>query len=112
MLRRGFGSVLACALLLAGCATDGKLKARGKVVKGGAPFTVAEDDFVKVIFMPVHPGGKPADNTYIAQYDNTTGNFTVIGPDLHGLPPGKYRVSVAHERKRKDLLKNAYDFER
>ena len=35
-----------------------------------------------------------------AEYDNATGTFRAIGPDLKGIPPGKYRVAVAHERKK------------
>jgi hypothetical protein len=88
------------------------MNTRGRVVKGGAPFTVPEDDFLNVTFVPVRSDGEKAVTGYIADSNNANGTFRVIGPDLKGIPPGKYRVTVAHERKKKDLLKGAYDLAR
>src|SRR4029077_18187191 len=101
-----------CALLLSGCGGDGKLKARGQIVKDGAPFTVPEEENVKIGFFPIFPDGKRADNSYFAEYSNSDGKFKVVGADGNGLPPGKYRVSVEHQRKKKDLFKGAYDADR
>ncbi|HEY2786778.1 MAG TPA: hypothetical protein VGJ05_17590 [Fimbriiglobus sp.] len=81
----------------------------GRIVKGGVPFVVPADDFVRVLFVPyTEPGGKPK-TCYIAEYDNAKGTFKAIGPDLKGIPPGKYRVAVTHERGKKDLFRGAYD---
>jgi hypothetical protein len=92
-----------------GCGGDNKLNAVGRVVKGGTPFTVPPDDFVKVVFVPyTEPGTQPR-MSYVCDYDNAAGTFKAIGPDLKGIPPGKYRVAVTHERNKKDLFKGAYD---
>jgi hypothetical protein len=99
-------------LVLCGCGGGGKLKARGRLVKGGAPFTVPEGEYVRVTFHPISPDGKPATHTYVAVYSKADGKFTVVGADGKGLPPGKYRASVEHERKRKDLFQGAYDADR
>jgi hypothetical protein len=96
------------ALLSIGCG-DGKMNTAGRVVKGGKPFTVPDDDFVRVSFIPyVEPGMNPK-TSYIADYDNAAGSFRALGPDLHGIPPGKYIITVSHERKKKDLFNGAYD---
>jgi hypothetical protein len=101
---------IACffAVLTAGCG-DGKMNTTGQVVKGGQPFTVPEDDFVRVSFVPYFdPDGRPK-TSYIAAYDNSKGTFRAVGPDLRGIPRGKYIVSVTHERNKKDLFNGAYD---
>jgi hypothetical protein len=109
---RGIALFLLCALALSGCGGDDKLRARGRVVKGGAPFTVPEEEYVRVTFYPIPADGGRPNNTYVATYSNGDGTFQVVGADGKGLPPGKYRVSVEHERGRKDLFKGAYDAER
>ena len=100
------------AVLLSGCGGDGKLKAQGQLLKGGVPFTVPEEEYVRITFHPIPADGQRATHTYVAVYTNGDGRFTVVGADGRGLPPGKYRVSVEHERKRKDLFKGAYDADR
>ena len=35
----------------------------------------------------------------------------MLGADLTGIPRGKYRVAVTHERKKKDLFNGLYDVE-
>jgi len=109
---RRFAFFLLCAMLLCGCGGGGKLKAKGRIVKGGAPFTVPEEEYVRITFYPIVPEGQRAANTYAAVYNNSDGTFSVFGADGKGLPPGKYRAAVEHERKRKDLFKGAYDAER
>jgi hypothetical protein len=111
-LRRGSALALLCALILSGCGGDGKFKARGRIVKGGVPFTVPQEEYVRVTFYPIVPEGQRALNTYVAAYSHADGSFEVVGGDGRGLPPGKYRVAVEHERKRKDLFRGAYDAER
>ena len=101
-----------CLWLLCGCGGSGKLKARGQILKGGAPFTVPEEEYVRITFHPIPADGQRATNTYVAVYNHSDGRFTVVGADGNGLPPGKYRVAVEHERKRRDLFKGAYDAEK
>lgn len=107
---RIFQRLLASAALLAlvGCGGDDiRLATTGRVVKGGAPFTVPADDFVRVTFFPMAADGGSPTTSYAGEYNNADGTFKAVGPDLRGIPPGKYRVGIAHERKRKDLLKGA-----
>jgi hypothetical protein len=102
---------LLVAILLSGCGGSGKFQARGRVVKGGAPLTLPEQEYLRIVFHPVVPEGERARNTYVAVYKNNDGSFQVVGPDGKGLPPGKYRVAIEHEAKRKDLLRGALDAE-
>ncbi|HLW64492.1 MAG TPA: hypothetical protein VKS79_04170 [Gemmataceae bacterium] len=104
--------LLLSAIAICGCGGDRKLKAKGKVVKGGVPFTVPAEEYVRVTFYPMPADGSRPNNSYVAVYDRTDGNFTVVGPDCKGLPPGKYKVAVEHERKRKDLFQGEYDADR
>jgi hypothetical protein len=95
--------------LLAGCGGVKKVNATGRVIKDGKPLTVPENDFVRVQFVPYTEPGTNPKTSYIAEYDNTTGTFKALGPDLKGVPPGKYRITVAHEKGKKDLFKGAFD---
>jgi hypothetical protein len=107
--RRLCGAALVLCLA-AGCKSgDGRLATKGRIVKGGAPFTVAEPEFVRVTFFPVTPEGVAPLNTYIAAFNGADGSFRASGPDGKGIPPGKYRIAVEHERKRKDLFKGTFD---
>ena len=81
-------------------------------MKAGAPFTVPAEEYVRVTFFPVTVDGKPPANTYAASYNGAEGTFQAVGPDGRGIPPGKYRLAVAHERKRKDLFRGAFDGDR
>lgn len=92
-----------------GCNSETRLNVKGRVMKNGAALKVSDPEFVRVIFFPVTTDGKPPKNTYIAAYDNDQGSFEAVGPDGAGIPPGKYRIAVEHNRKRKDLLKGAFD---
>lgn len=104
---------VAILLTLAGCNKgDGRLNAKGRVLKGGMPFTVQAPEFVRVIFFPVMPEGGPPRNTYIADFNPSEGTFRAVGPDGNGIPPGKYRIAIEHSRKRKDLFKGAFDGDR
>jgi hypothetical protein len=98
------------ALALVGCQKgDGRLNAKGRLLKGGAPFTVSAPEFVRVTFFPVSAEGGPPQNTYIAAFDPAEGTFRAVGPDGNGIPPGKYRIAIEHSRKRKDALNGAFD---
>ena len=97
-----------CFVFFAGCG-ERRMNIKGRIVKGGAAFTVPADDFVRVTFVPVSSDGKNATTCYIADFNNQEGTFKALGADLAGIPKGKYQITVAHERKRKDLFKGAYD---
>jgi hypothetical protein len=106
--------LLAAALLVAlaagGCGKT-MLKTKGRVVKDGKPFLPGEGEFVRVTFVPLADGDRPADY-YVAEYNRADGTFQVAGKDGKGMPPGKYRVAVELDRKRKDLLGGKYDADR
>ena len=101
-----------CLLLLSGCGGDGRLNVKGRIVKGGAPFTVPEGEHVRVTFFPVTTDGRPPANTYASVFNGADGTFRAVGPDGRGVPPGKYRVAVEHEAKRRDKLRGRFDGDR
>ena len=98
-------------VLIAGCG-ERHMNTKGRILKGGTAFTVPEDDFVRVTFIPVMENGQNPVTCYIAEYNNQEGTFKALGPDLKGIPKGKYRIAVAHERRRRDLFLGAYDVEK
>ena len=107
-LRQRFVPIL-FMFIFAACGGEGRLNVTGKVLKGGAPLTVPEDEYVRVTFFPVTADGGPPKNTYAASYDGKSGTFRATGADGQGIPPGKYRIAVEHEKNRRDLFKGAYD---
>jgi hypothetical protein len=100
-----------CVGIFTGCG-DRRMNIKGRIVKGGSAFIVPDDDFVRVTFLPVMPDGQPPKNSYICEYNNKEGTFKALGADLTGIPKDKYRITVSHERKRTDLFKGAYDFQK
>jgi hypothetical protein len=112
-LRRISLAFIVCFSGIAGCGkSDGKLNVTGKVVRGGAPLKVPEEEYVRVTFFPVTTDGGPPKNTYAASFNRADGTFRALGGDGHGIPPGKYRVAVEHVKKGGDALKGAYDGDR
>jgi hypothetical protein len=106
-------AVIVCLSGIAGCGkSDGKLNVTGKVVKGGAPLKVPEEEYVRVTFFPVTADGGPPKNTYASNFNRADGTFRAVGGDGQGVPPGKYRVAVEHVKKGGDALKGAYDGDR
>jgi hypothetical protein len=98
---------------LVGCGSgDGKLPITGKILKGGVAFTVPDEEYVRVTFFPVTADGGPPKNTYAASYNGKVGAFQAIGGDGHGIPPGKYRIAIEHEKKGGDAFKGAFDGDR
>jgi hypothetical protein len=99
--------VVLIALFASGCGSgDGRFQARGRLVKNGAPFKLAEAEGMRIAFVPYEAGESTFD-TYVAVFTGD-GSFKVTGKDGKGLPPGKYRVTVEHLKKKKDLLKGAF----
>jgi hypothetical protein len=105
---RAWVAVLGC-VVLAGCGGDGRLNTKGRVVKGGQPYTVPADDHVRVTFYQLTPEGTMGKNSYIAAFNNSDGTFKAVGPDGHGIPPGRYQICVEHLHKRNDLFRGAYN---
>ncbi len=92
-------------LLVSGCG-DGRIKARGRIVRNGEPFHLGEGEGMRIVFVPVVVNGETYES-YVAAF-NPDGSFKVTGKDGKGLPPGKYRVDLEHLRKKKDLFKGAF----
>lgn len=126
-VRRPARGVLLAALvlvsvLLAGCGgkDDGvaRVKAKGRVVKGGQPLRVQTekggppgDPGLQVLFVKVGTAdaGAAIPATIV---DAEQGTFDLTGPDGKGIPPGHYRVAVILAPVGgKDQLKGKYDTE-
>jgi hypothetical protein len=106
---KGLLAAALCLAVASGCGGATRLNTKGRIVKGGAPFTVPREEYVRVIFFPVTADGKPPLNTYVATYNGADGSFRAVGPDGKGIPPGKYRIALEHVRKKKDLFNGKYD---
>ena len=106
-----FSVMLAAACLIAagGCGSDGKVATAGRVVRGGEVLSFADDESLMVIFYQLNPDGSMGKNTFYATTSETDGTFKASGPDGRGVPPGKYRISVEHLKKKKDVLKGAFN---
>jgi hypothetical protein len=92
-IRVTFGLLALSAALtcLTGCG-GGTTKATGKVVQNGQPVTVSEKGMIQITFF------KAEDTTGADPYPvdpKPDGTFEVVGKERKGVPPGKYRVSVA-----------------
>ena len=96
----GWVAVLGC-VALAGCGGDARLNAKGRVVKGGQPYTVPAGDVVRVTFYQLTPDGTTGKNLYVAAFNDADGTFKAVARNGHGIPPGKYRVCVEHLHKRR-----------
>jgi hypothetical protein len=103
--------VIALVLTISGCGGADRLQTRGRILKDGQPFRPDEGDVVRVMFVPIPADGGRATDFHMAEFNATDGTFRAAGKDLKGIPPGKYRVTVEHLRKKKDLLKGAFDAE-
>src|SRR5262245_17399489 len=110
VLRIAVGIVV--ALTIAGCGGgDGKMNARGRLVKGGAPLPARVADDLRVTFYVLTPEGTTGKNSYLAAIDGKDGTFKVIGGDGKGLPPGKYRVCVENLGRQKNFVKGVHNTE-
>ena len=103
-------SAFSAALLVAGCG-PAMLKTKGRLVKEGAPYRPADGEMIRVMFVPIPPGGEVVKDYFMAQYNPKDGSFQVVGKDGKGMPPGKYRIAVEHLRQKNDLLNGVYNSE-
>ena len=94
--------------LLVGCGGS-RVKARGRLVKNGEPFVPNEKETVHVAFFPAGEESQSSDRSYVVKFNRADGTFLVSGADGKGLPPGKYRVTVALMKDRTDALKGAFN---
>jgi hypothetical protein len=85
---RGLPLGLVLLGLLAGCNGSSKIKVPGQLKYKGQNYTV-EGGSLLVLFVPLVEEGKPRTN-YPATVNRKDGSFTVE------LPPGKYKIAVAH----------------
>lgn len=100
---------LAMLAPLPGCG-DGKIKIKGKLTKGGQPFTVAKDTLVTLRFTP---DAEQPSQSFSTKFKQETGEFET------DLPPGKYRVTFVVVEKDKtpisappDVKNKVYDLTR
>ncbi len=96
------------AVLVLGCGGDSRLRTKGQVVKDGAPYSVEENDIVRVTFVPLPEEGGRVLDWHVATFNKTDGTFVASGKDGKGVPPGKYRIAVEHLHSRKDMLNGAF----
>jgi hypothetical protein len=89
--------------LLVGCG-DSRRKLNGKIVKGGAPFTLSDKGIFALAFFSESDSSKMYNAT-----TKTDGTFTIVGADGKGIPAGKYKVQLTAQDpytgpQSKDLL--------
>jgi hypothetical protein len=102
-----------CAVVLAGCGkSDGLLRTKCQVVKGGENWVTPEGQHLQIEFVPFFKEGQPLKSgmCYAADVDQDTGVFRPDGPLKQGMPPGKYRVVMALvDAKKKDVFEGKFD---
>jgi len=89
--------------LLVGCGTPAEktVTVKGRLTKGGAPYTVKEatggkslppgDPGIRMQFVRTTTKGE---ETFNGAVDGNTGSFEALGVTGKGIPPGKYTVTV------------------
>src|SRR5438045_153537 len=103
-MRRRFArsAGLLAVLLAAGCGGSGKLQTKGRLLKDGAPLVPADDEIVRILFVPLPEGGARVTDFYVATFNRADGTFQAAGNDGKGVPPGKYRIAIEHLKDKKD----------
>jgi hypothetical protein len=91
-------------LLTVGCGDSSRIKAKGRVMKGGQPYLLPEGEGFRIFFVPLDSQDGVHFDSYAAIYDPQTGSFEVHGKDGKGLPTGKYRVDLQLMKSKEDLL--------
>jgi hypothetical protein len=90
-------SILGCG------AGDQRFNAKGRITLDGKPFQTKEKEKMRIFFQPL---SESATESYAGEYNGEEGTFTVVGKDLKGIPPGKYRVSIQLINNGNDLFHN------
>jgi hypothetical protein len=103
-LRQPALAVLTGLVVLFALGCGGRLKPKGRMVRGGEPLRTGPGEGMRVVFEPVEVTGSTYDS-YPAQFNGDDGTFIVTGKDGNGLPPGKYRVSIQLMRKKEDVFR-------
>jgi hypothetical protein len=104
-----FRFLLPCLLIClagVGCGNS-NFSAKGRVVKGGAPFQPGEGEAVRIFFVPLDPPQGSNYDSYAGEFSNQDGTFQIKGKDGKGLPPGKYRITLQLMKNKEDLFKGA-----
>lgn len=102
-------TVVLLSLLVVGCGAS-RIKARGRLVQKGEPFVPGEKD--GVVHVAFFPDGQQSDDlsrSYLVKFNRADGTFQVTGADGKGVPPGKYRVTVALMKNHKDEFKGRFN---
>lgn len=68
-----------------------------------------EGENLQIGLMPITSDGKAPKNYYYASVDQDTGTFFAAGPQLQGVPAGRYRVTVELMKQKKDQFGGKYD---
>lgn len=85
-----FVSLALCTV--AGCSGTPRARVKGKLVDGGDPVRPDPNRSLTLIFTP---DPRPEEMTsYVGLIANDEGEFTLDGPDLAGIPLGKYKVKL------------------
>ena len=94
--------VIGC--LVAGCGDSSKIRAKGRIVKGGQPYLTGEGQGLRVFLVPLTLKDEVHFDSFAAEYNPEDGTFQVRGKDGKGLPAGKYRVDLQLMKSKEDLL--------
>jgi hypothetical protein len=102
---RRFRCLLPCLLIaFVGVGCGSQIKAKGRVVKDGAPFQPGEGEAVRIFFVPLDPPQGTTYDSYAGEFNNQDGTFQIKGKDGSGLPPGKYRITMQLMKNKEDLF--------
>jgi hypothetical protein len=82
-----------CLAGVVGCANDGRIVLRGRVVADGQPVPRGEPPIGLEVELQKEGAGIDAGTAYAAAVE-PDGTFTVPGGDGKGIPPGTYKIAV------------------
>jgi hypothetical protein len=101
--------VLGALLLvfLGGC-SSGHVKVKGRLLNNGQPYIPREDEFVVMSFA-AQEAQEGKESSFVASFNREDGTFEVTGATGRGLPPGNYRACVQVLKRKKDILKGAFN---
>jgi hypothetical protein len=95
---------LLLGLSVLGCGPgDPRFIAKGHMILDGKPFQTNERGAIRMFFQPLSETGT---ESFSAEYNGEEGSFKVLGKDLKGIPPGKYRVAIQLIKDGNDVFHN------